>query len=109
MQHEMIAASLFPAQCDLSEGVWQLIQNVILSKPSPDQLPVMFLGGGCSSSIEPLAALTGRFYNATQVGFVGSYDVYILASVILMCVQMCVCLCVCVCVCVCVCWEIVQL
>ncbi|KAL5484018.1 hypothetical protein EMCRGX_G020445 [Ephydatia muelleri] len=56
-------------QCDLSEGVWQLIQNVILSKPSPDQLPIMFLGGGCSSSIEPLAALTGRFYSATQVSF----------------------------------------
>ena len=70
-----------------------MIQNVIISKPSTDQLPVMFLGGGCSSSVEPLAALTGRFYNAVQVSCV--------------CVRVCVLVCVRVCVCVCVCGHFI--
>ena len=54
-------------QCDMAEGVWKLIEAVITSKPSQEQIPVSFLGGGCSVSTVPLAALTGPFYNATQV------------------------------------------
>ena len=56
-------------QCQMAEGVWRLIEAVITSKPSQEQIPVMFLGGGCSVSTVPLAALTGQLYNATQVGY----------------------------------------
>ena len=51
----------------MAEGIWRLIEAVITSKPNQEQIPVMFFGGGCSVSSVPLAALTGSFYNATQV------------------------------------------
>ena len=56
-------------QCDMAEAVWKLVETVITSKPSQEQIPVMFLGGGCSVSTQSLAALTGQLYNATQVRY----------------------------------------
>eukprot|EP00731_Ephydatia_muelleri_P024104 Em0016g375a len=42
---------------------------MITRKPAPEQLPVMFLDGGCNTVTESLAALTGQLYNATMVSF----------------------------------------
>ena len=55
------------AQCDMSDGVLDLIEEMITRKPAPEQLPVMFLDGGCNTVTESLAALTGQLYNATMV------------------------------------------
>ena len=51
----------------MSEGVLGLIEAVITRNPTREQLPVMFLDGGCSEVTESLAALTGQLYNATMV------------------------------------------
>ena len=53
-------------QCDASESTWQLINAIVLNADRA-QPKIMFLGGGCSPATEPLAALSGRFYNVTQV------------------------------------------
>ena len=54
-------------QCDASEATWQLIQVVLEENGIEPDPRIMFLGGGCSPATEPLAALSGRFYNVTQV------------------------------------------
>ena len=54
-------------QCDASEATWQLIQVVLDDNGTEPDPRIMFLGGGCSPATEPLAALSGRFYNVTQV------------------------------------------
>ena len=60
-------------QCDASEATWQLIQSVLnqtndtTGEVMINPFKIMFLGGGCSLATEPLAALSGRFYNVTQV------------------------------------------
>ena len=57
------------AQCDASEATWQLIQVVLEDNGTQPDPRIMFLGGGCSPATEPLAALSGRFYNVTQVSY----------------------------------------
>ena len=60
-------------QCDPSEATWQLIRSVLngtnetTGETIVNPFKIMFLGGGCSLATEPLAALSGRFYNVTQV------------------------------------------
>ena len=56
-----------PTQCDASEATWQLIQAVLNRTDHPQPTRIMFLGGGCAPATEPLAALSGRFYNVSQV------------------------------------------
>ena len=58
---------LSPTQCDASEATWQLIQAVLNRTDRPQPTRIMFLGGGCAPATEPLAALSGRFYNVSQV------------------------------------------
>ena len=59
--------TLYIYQCDASEATWQLIQVVLDDNGTQPDPRIMFLGGGCSPATEPLAALSGRFYNVTQV------------------------------------------
>jgi len=55
--------------CNPSEATWQLIQAILSRPGSPQPTRIMFLGGGCSLATEPLAALSGRFYNVTQISY----------------------------------------
>lgn len=61
--------------CDPSEATWQLIRSVLngtnetTGETIVNPFKIMFLGGGCSLATEPLAALSGRFYNVTQLSY----------------------------------------
>jgi hypothetical protein len=65
----------FPSfQCDPSEATWQLIDSIVLRQnESNPQRKIGFLGGGCSLATEPVAALSGRFYNIPHVGVVSGF------------------------------------
>lgn len=79
--HPSVFIPPLSSQCDASEATWQLIQVVLGDDDNDDtQHRIVFLGGGCSPATEPLAALSGRFYNVTQVIIIRTLLKYIYCS-----------------------------
>ena len=54
-------------QCNPSEGTWQMIQSVLNTSDPNTTNVIAFVGGGCSTTTEPTAALSGRLYKVVQV------------------------------------------